>query len=51
MLDAAETQFAKRNISLLEFVDIYDTYRETRLQMEDTLLQLFKSNEELRKYL
>ncbi|WP_278670645.1 TolC family protein [Leyella stercorea] len=51
MLEAAETQFAKRNISLLEFVDIYDTYRETRLQMEDTLLQLFKSNEQLRRYL
>ena len=50
MLEAAETQFAKRNISLLEFVDMYDTYRETRLQIEDTLLQLFKSNEQLKRY-
>ena len=51
MLEAAEAQFVKRHISLLEFVDMYDTYRETRLQIEDTLLQLFKSNEQLKRYL
>lgn len=30
---------------------LHDTYRKTRLQMENTLLQLFKSNEQLKRYL
>lgn len=50
LLEAAEQQFLKRNISVIEFVDLYSSYRDTRFQMEDAKAQLLKSNEELKKY-
>lgn len=49
MLLAAEEQFLKRNISVVEFVDLYSSYRDTNFMMEDGKAQLFKSNEELKK--
>lgn len=49
LIDAAEQQFMKRNISVTEFVDMYASYRDTRFQMEDAKAQLMKSNEELKK--
>lgn len=50
LLAAAEDQFLKRNISVLEFVDLYSSYRDTHFMIEDAKAQLFKSNEELKKY-
>lgn len=50
LLEAAEQQFLRRNISVIEFVDLYGSYRDTRFQMEDAKAQLLKSNEELKKY-
>lgn len=50
LLLAAEEQFLKRNISVVEFVDLYSSYRDTNFMMEDGKAQLFKSNEELKKY-
>lgn len=50
LLEAAEQQFIKRNISVIEFVDLYSSYRDTKFQMEDAKAQLLKSNEELKKY-
>ena len=47
---AAEEQFLKRNISVVEFVDLYSSYRDTNFMMEDGKAQLFKSNGELKKY-
>lgn len=49
LLLAAESQFMKRNITLLEFVDLYGSYRNTRFQMLDTRAQLFKAVEDLRE--
>lgn len=49
LLLAAEEQFLKRNISVVEFVDLYSSYRDTNFMMEDGKAQLFKSNEELKK--
>ena len=49
LLLAAESQFMKRNITLLEFVDLYGSYRDTRFQMLDTRVQLFKAVEDLRE--
>ena len=49
LLLAAEEQFLKRNISAVEFVDLYSSYRDTNFMMEDGKAQLFKSNEELKK--
>lgn len=50
LLCAAEDQFLKRNISVLEFVDLYSSYRGTHFMLEDAKAQLFKSNEEMKKY-
>lgn len=51
LFDAAEEQFLKRNISVVEFVDLYASYRDTKFQIEDTKAQLLKNSEELRKYI
>ena len=48
LLQAAESQFMKRNITLLEFVDLYGSYRDTQFQMLDARAQLFKAVEDLR---
>ena len=50
LLTAAEEQFLKRNISVIEFVDLYDSYRDANFMIEDGKAQLMKSYEELKKY-
>lgn len=50
LLSAAEEQFLKRNISVIEFVDLYSSYRDTRFMLQDAKAQLLKSCEELKKY-
>lgn len=50
LLTAAEEQFLKRNISVVEFVDLYDSYRDTNFMIADAKAQLLTSNEELNKY-
>ncbi len=50
LMEAAEQQVMKRNITVVEFVDLYSSYRDTRFQMEDAKAMLIKSNEELKKY-
>ncbi|MBQ9213598.1 MAG: TolC family protein [Bacteroidales bacterium] len=49
LLEAAEQQFLKRNISVIEFVDLYSSYRDTKFQMIDSKAMLAKSNEEINK--
>ena len=50
LLMAAEQQFLKRNISVVEFVDLYGSYRDTRFQMLDSKAKLAKTNEEISKF-
>lgn len=50
LLAAAEEQFLKRNISVIEFVDLYSSYRDANFMIEDGKAQLMKSYEELKKY-
>lgn len=50
LLSAAEEQFLKRNISVIEFVDLYSSYRDTQFMLQDAKSQLLKSCEELKKY-
>lgn len=50
LLSAAEEQFLKRNISVIEFVDLYSSYRDTLFMLQDAKAQLLKSCEELKKY-
>lgn len=50
LLSAAEEQFLKRNISVIEFVDLYGSYRDTQFMLQDAKAQLLKSCEELKKY-
>lgn len=35
LLSAAEEQFLKRNISVIEFVDLYGSYRDTQFMLQD----------------
>lgn len=49
LLMAAERQFLIRNISVVEFVDLYSSYRDTRFQMLDSKAKLAKTNEEISK--
>lgn len=51
LLTAAEDQFMKQHISVIEFVDLYGSFRETLFQLADSKAQLMKSNEELNKYI
>lgn len=50
LLSAAEEQFLKRNISVIEFVDLYSSYRDAQFMLQDAKAQLLKSCEELKKY-
>lgn len=50
LIQAAEEQFLKRHIPVVEFVDLYSSFRETLFLQEDARAQLLKSNEELKKY-
>lgn len=47
LLVAAEQHLLKRNISVIEFVDMYGSYRNTKFQMLDSKAKLAKSNEEI----
>lgn len=49
LIEAAEQQFMKRNISVVELVDLYSSYRDTKFQMLDARAKLAKSNEEIIK--
>lgn len=51
LIDAAEEQFMKRNISVIEFVDMYSSYRNSKFQMLDAKTQLIKQNEELNRFI
>ncbi len=51
LLTAAEEQYMKRNLSTLEFVDLYGSYREAHMQLADAKAQLLKNHEELKKYI
>lgn len=50
LLAGTEEQFLKRNISVVEFVDLYSSYRDANFMIEDAKAQLLKCNEELKKY-
>ena len=49
LIEAAEGQFLKRHLSTIEFVDMYVSYREARLQLEDTKAELMKCGEVIQK--
>ena len=49
LIEAAEEQFLKRHLSTIEFVDMYVSYREARLQLEDTKAELMKCGEVIQK--
>lgn len=49
MLEAADRQFMKHNISVVEFVDLHASYRDTKFQMLDAKAELAKENEELNR--
>ena len=48
MLQAAEKQYMNRHITLLEFVDLYSNYRDTRLALLDARSQALQAAERLR---
>lgn len=50
LLAGTEEQFLERNISVVEFVDLYSSYRDASFMIEDAKAQLLKCNEELKKY-
>ena len=47
LIDGVNNNFQKRNISLLEFIDYYQTYKETCLQLYQTQKNVFLALEEL----
>ena len=49
--ESVSYQFMKQHISVIEFVDLYGSFRETLFQLADSKAQLMKSNEELNKYI
>lgn len=49
LLVATEQQFLKRNISVIEFVDLYGSYRDAKFQLLDSKAKLAKANEEISK--
>ncbi len=48
MLHAAEKQFMSRHISLVEFVDLYDNYRDTMLARLDAKSKMLQAAERLK---
>lgn len=49
MIDNASEQYMKRNITLLEFVDLYDSYKETAMNIIDTKEKLAQTANELNR--
>lgn len=47
IIDGVNTNFRKRNISLLEFIDYYQAYKETCLQLYQTRKEVFLAMEEI----
>lgn len=47
IIDGVNNNFRKRNISLLEFIDYYQAYKETCLQLYQTRKEVFLAMEEL----
>lgn len=47
IIDGVNTNFRKRNISLLEFIDYYQAYKETCLQLYQTQKDVFLAMEEI----
>jgi cobalt-zinc-cadmium efflux system outer membrane protein len=48
MMDNATTQYIHRNISLLEFVDYYSSYKDTKTSIIDSRCQLLQAANDLR---
>ncbi len=49
MIDNASEQYIKRNITLLEFVDLYDSYKETAMNIIDMKEKLAQTANELNR--
>ena len=47
LLEGVNENFRKRNISMLEFVDYYESYKETSLQLYETPERCFSGHGEL----
>ena len=47
LIAGANESFIKRNISLLEFIDFYDSYKETCIQLYDIKKNVFLGIENL----
>lgn len=47
IIDGVNSNFRKRNISLLEFIDYYQAYKETCLQLYQTRMNVFLAMEEI----
>lgn len=47
IIDGVNTNFRKRNISLLEFIDYYQAYKETCLQLYQTRKDVFLAMEDI----
>lgn len=47
IIDGVNTNFRKRNISLLEFIDYYQAYKETCLQLYQTRKDVFLTMEDI----
>ncbi|MCH4182808.1 MAG: hypothetical protein LKF48_06560 [Prevotella sp.] len=48
MMDNATTQYMHRNISLLEFVDYYSSYKDAKTSIIDSRCQLLQAANDLR---
>lgn len=47
LIDAAQKQYLQRNMSLLEFLDLYDSYKENCLEWNDKWMKYLMAKEEL----
>jgi len=47
LIEGVNENFRKRNISMLEFVDYYESYKETSLQLYETRKDVFLAMENL----
>lgn len=47
VVDAALQQYLQRNMSLLEFIDLYDSYKENQLQWNDRWMKYLIAKEDL----
>lgn len=47
LIDAAKVQYLHHNMSLVEFIDLYDSYKENRIDWNDRWMKLLLAKEEL----